>query len=419
MKKILVIDESPLYRNFLKQKFEAFGLEVVLAANGLEGSLKLRSSLPELVIMDYYLSRKSSVEVLKEKRENPNTASIPVVMASAKFDRERVVEVAKFGVKKFFTKPVKMDSFLKTVSDYLGLNLNLDTTPCIISAHFNDEIFIVEVAMGLNSEKIELLKYKLTELLDLYEVQNPKVLVIMSSIEIGAADSLKLGSLLSVVADYSGAPPRLIKILTNSGFVAKFVAGRKDLGEIEVTNSLERAMDGLLGRRTGSFIDGEKMVVHEEFLSAAAPKKAVDEAIALRFEGEKAQLQDLSAIEDRLRFAVVDDDMVIQEFVKTAFCDTNFEVTAYDNGKLFIDAYNPDAFDLVFLDLMMPVMDGFETLKRLAEKKNQTPVIVLSALSQKDTVIRALKLGVRSYLIKPLKPEWIRKKATEILRMNF
>jgi DNA-binding response OmpR family regulator len=419
MKKILVIDESPLLRNFFKQKFEELGFEVVLAANGLEGSLKLRNSLPDLVIMDYYLSRKSCLELLKEKRDNPNTANVPVIMVSSKIDRERLVDVAKYNIRKFFSKPVKMDSLLKTVSEILQINLNLDNTPCLIEAHFNDDILFIEIAMGLNSEKIELLKYKITELLDLYEVQNPKVLVIMSSLEITANESLKLGSLFSVITEYSHARPRYIKVLTNSEYVHKYIAGRKDFEEIEVTNNLERAMDGLLGRKAGSYMDPNKVTPHEDFLTAAAPKKDRDETIQLRFEGERTAAPDLANMDDKLKLAVVDDDIVIQELIKTAFCDTQFVIETFDNGKLFVDHSGRDSFDLVFLDLMMPVMDGFETLEKLNEGKFDVPIIVLSALSQRETVVKALKSGVKSYLIKPLKPEWIRKKATEILRMNF
>jgi DNA-binding response OmpR family regulator len=419
MKKILVIDESPLFRNFLKQKFEAFGFEVLLCVNGLEGSLKLRSFLPDLIVTDYYLTRKSCIEFLKEKKSNPNTANTPVIMVSARIERDKLLEIAKYGVKKFFTKPVKMDSFIKTVSETLQITLSLDSTPCIISAHFNDEVFIIEIAMGLNSEKIELLKYKLTELLDLYEVPAPKVLVIMSSLEITSDDSLKLGALLSVILEYSKAKPWFIKILTNSAYVRKYVAGRDDFKEIDVTNSLESAMAGLLGRKTGSYIDGEKMIVHEEFLAAAAPRKDVDEAIQMRFEGERAAIPDIVDMAGALRIAIVDDDLVIQEFIKTAFVDTQFEISTYNNGQEFINAVRENGYDLIFLDLMMPVLDGFETLKILSSRNIRTPIIVLSALSKQETVIKALKLGVRSYLIKPLKPEWIRKKTTEILRTIF
>ena len=120
-----------------------------------------------------------------------------------------------------------------------------------------------------------------------------------------------------------------------------------------------------------------------------------------------------------MTFAVVDDDFVIQELIKTAFSDARFKIETFDNGEEFLKKLTPDKYDLVFLDLMMPVMDGFQTLEELKKRGNAIPIIVLSALSERETVIKALKYGVKSYLIKPLKPEWIRKKATEILSMNF
>jgi DNA-binding response OmpR family regulator len=419
MKKILVVDESPLFRNFLKGKFEAFGFEVTLAVNGLEGALKLRSFLPDLIVTDYALSRKSCTEFLREKKSNPNTANTPVIIVSNPIDRNKLIEVAKYGVKKFFTKPLKIDAFVKTVSEILQVNLSLDSTPCIISAHFNDEVFIIEVAMGLNSEKIDLLRFKLTELLDLYEVREPKVLVIMSNLEIAANDSLKLGSLLSVIVEYSQAKPKFIKILTNSAYIRHYVEGRSDFAEIDVTGSLEHAMDGLLGRKTGSFIKGDNMGVQEEFLAAAAPRREADEEIQMRFAQEAPAAPSLTDIAASMSIAVVDDDLVIQEFIKTAFIDTSFEVDTYNNGGEYLKSGKEKNYDVIFLDLMMPVMDGFETLRNMALNGIKKPVIVLSALSKQETVIKALQLGVRSYLIKPLKPEDIRKKTTEILRANF
>ncbi|MDR1179808.1 MAG: response regulator [Spirochaetales bacterium] len=419
MKKILVIDESPLFRNFLRGKFEAFGFEVALAVNGLEGALKLRSFLPDLIITDYALSRKSCMEFLREKKANPNTANTPVIMVSNPIDRNRLIEIAKYGVKKFFTKPLKIDAFVKTVSEILQVNLSLDSAPCIISAHFNDEVFIIEVAMGLNSEKIDLLRFKLTELMDLYDVKEPKVLVIMSNIDITANDSLKLGSFLSVVVEYSHAKPKFVKILTTCEYIRQYVGSRSDFSEIDVTNSLEQAMDGLLGRKTGSFMKGDNMGLQEEFLSAAAPRKEAEEEIQMRFAHEAPAVSALSETAANMRIAVVDDDLVIQEFIKTAFIDTGFTVDTYNNGDEYLKSGKEQNYDLIFLDLMMPVLDGFETLRAMASKGIKKPVIVLSALSKQETVIKALQLGVRSYLIKPLKPEDVRKKTTEILHANF
>jgi len=87
VKKIMVVDESALFRDFLKQKLEEFGFEVVAAVSGLDGSAKLRRETPDLLIMDYYLSRMSATEMLQKKAGDPNTSGIPVIMASSKIDR--------------------------------------------------------------------------------------------------------------------------------------------------------------------------------------------------------------------------------------------------------------------------------------------------------------------------------------------
>src|SRR6056297_3618796 len=171
MKKVLLIDESQLFRDYLGKKFEDQGIEVSMGVNGLDGALKLRSEHPDLVIMDYYLTRNSSLELLEKKQADPNVADVPVIMVSSKVERDKVLQVARYGVRKFFSKPVKIDSLMKTIGEQLGISMSLDTTPSIIEAHFNDRILFIEVAQGLNTEKIELLRYKIQELLELYAVK--------------------------------------------------------------------------------------------------------------------------------------------------------------------------------------------------------------------------------------------------------
>ena len=152
-KKILIIDESALFREYLAKKFGEKDFKVIEAKNGLDGMIKMRNELPDLVLMDYFLSRKGSLEILKEKMGNPNVEKVPVVMVSNKIDKENILQIAKFGVKKFFTKPIKIDSLLKTISSILHVEVEMDDTPCIIEAHFNDEILFIEIARGLNNEK--------------------------------------------------------------------------------------------------------------------------------------------------------------------------------------------------------------------------------------------------------------------------
>lgn len=418
MKKILVIDESKLFRDFLTQKLGEFGFEIVGAVNGLDGAAKLRREMPDLLIMDYYLSRTSSVDLLQKKKDDPNTSDIPVIMASSKIDREKLVQIARFNVKKFFTKPIRIDALVKTISEVLGVSLDIDTTPCIIEAHFNDDILFIEIAQGLNKEKIELLRYKIVELMDLYEVKSPKVLIIMSSIEVGPDDSFKLSALFTTVMDNTRAKPRQVKILTNSDYVSEFIADRSEYEGVEVTKNLESAMDGLLGRKAGSYIDRESKTVHQEFLQASSPKSDREESVDMKFEGERAHY-DLNELGGAVTIAIVDDDFVIREMVKAVLSDMGPTIREYENGRQFVEDSDVSGCDLVFLDLMMPEMDGFQVMAQLKRDGVDVPIIVLSALSQRETVVKAMKFGVTSYLIKPLQPEAVLNKAREVLRANF
>ena len=419
MKKILVIDESALFRDFLGQKLAELGFDVVVAVNGLDGHSKLRRETPDLLIMDYYLSRMSSLELLQKKASDPNTARIPVILASSKIEREQLVQIARFGVRKVFTKPVRIDALVTSIAEFLGVSLSMDDTPCIIEAHFNEDILFVEIAEGLNQDKIELLKYKIVELMSLYEVKSVKVLVIMSGVEVGPEDAIKLGALISTVLENTGARPKYVKILTNSDYVREFIRGRSEYAGVDVTNNLETAMDGLLGRRAGAFKDKESNTIGQEFFQATAPRKAAEETIDIKFEQDRSAGFDLNTMGSAVTVAIVDDDFVIRELVKAVLGDTGFTILEYENGKQFIDDLEAETADLVFLDLMMPEMDGFQVMEELQRQERRTPIIVLSALSQRETVVKALRHGVTSYIIKPLDPETVLNKAKEVLKANF
>ncbi len=424
-KTILIIDESDLFREYLKTNLSRYPVNVESAVNGLDGVVKMRNLLPDLVILDYNLTRKSVKEVLEEKKSNPNTAPIPVILTSQKIDKNRLLELVPYNIKKVFMKPIKMDSLYTTLSELLGVSFQIETTPCIIEAHVNDNIIFIEIAKGLNREKIDLLRFKIQELVELYSIRNPRLLVMMSDMELSFVDGPNLELLLGALMERSNAKAHHIKILTNIPFVNSFIKGRQEFGEIEVVSNLQHAIDGLLTDYNPDIENGERKaeIISERILSAQKPAAGGGgEAIEMRFESEKKKQYSLEAIKEAgrdLSIAVVDDDFVIQELVKTTFGAINVSVGAYSNGKDFLEAASGKNFDLVFLDILMPGMDGFEVLKRLNADEIDVPVIILSAVSQREAVMRAFQQGVKSYLIKPLKPDQILKKTLEILKANF
>ncbi|MCG8479421.1 MAG: response regulator, partial [Spirochaetales bacterium] len=340
MKKVLLIDESPLFRDYLKKRLESYGFDVSAAMSGLDGASKLRSAVPDLLITDYHLTRKPLLELLKEKHGNINTRDIPVIIVSSKVDRKALVEVARYNVTKFLTKPIRIDALLNAVSEALDVSVSIDTTPCIVEAHVNEDILFIEIAQGLSLEKIDLLRYKIEELLDLYDLKNPKVMILMTSIEVSTADSIKLSALFSSIMEATGAMKRYTKILTRSDYIRKFLEKRSDFNGIEVTDSLEQAMDGLMGKTVGGpILQGPD--VREDVVGRSAPKKQKGETIDMRFHVERPTGFDLSELGDSVQISIVDDDEVIQELIKVSFSDTKARIKTYGNGRLFSD--DPDA----------------------------------------------------------------------------
>jgi DNA-binding response OmpR family regulator len=420
MKQILVIDESALVREYLQLKLDNPNVEVAAAINALDGISKIRTQMPDLIILDYNLKKNGYLGVLKQKKESPNTANTPVIIMAPPINQKRIIELVRYDVKKVFTKPVKIDALCGAVKEILGVTFDIDETPGIVEVHVNDDIIFVEIAQGLNRDKLDLLYFKIKELIGLYEIRLPKIIVMLSDITLGFADAPNITKLLEVILNSSKAEQKNIRILTKDAFLRKFIEGQMEYADIEVISNLQYAMNGLFEQSTdpAEYIGNKAEILEKKVLSADNTAKG--EFMHLRFENEeKTHRKKIKDLIENLTIAVVDDDFVIQELITNTFKTFGAVIKAYSDGAAYLaDAKNGDS-GLVFLDLLMPNIDGFEVLRAMRAGNNHPPVIVLSTLSQRNTMIRAFQLGIKSYLVKPLRPDDILKKTVEILGSGF
>jgi len=420
MKQVLIIDESPLCRDFLQQKLEENGIEVGLGLKVTDGISKMRTMAPDLIFLDYHLSGHGFMEVLKQKKADPNTANTPVVIMANKIEQKHLIQLVPYGVKKVFTKPIKIDALFNTMSELLGVKFKIDDTPSIVDAHINENIIFIEIAQGLNRDKLDLLRCKIAELLELYRIKIPKVIIMFSDIRLSHSDAINLQRLLNAVMQASGARLRHIRILTREDYVRNFIENNKEYSGIEVVSNLQYAMDDLMDEVGSGFgSDERKAELLGDRLLKAGTKG--DAAMAMKFEGEakSARLETVREAMQNLHVAVIDDDIIIQELIKNIFSKTGARVSTFSNGQEFLNVIDKEVFDLAFLDLVMPKLDGFGVLNVLQTRHVEYPIIVLSAISQRETMIKAIQMGIKSYLIKPIKPEDVFNKSIEILRVNF
>lgn len=97
---------------------------------------------------------------------------------------------------------------------------------------------------------------------------------------------------------------------------------------------------------------------------------------------------------------VVDDERALRNFIRRNLEVRNYRVHTSANGLEALAHFQKNNIDLVILDLMMPHMDGLETIRRIRQT-SQVPIVVLSALGEEEDKIRALHLGADDYLTKP------------------
>lgn len=121
------------------------------------------------------------------------------------------------------------------------------------------------------------------------------------------------------------------------------------------------------------------------------------------------------------KILVVDDEADILEFISYNLKKEGYEVFTASNGKEALPIAKKMKPDLILLDVMMPIMDGIETCKRIKADSdfNQTYVVFLTARSEDYSEIEGLDAGADDYIAKPIKPKVLVTRLNAILRRKI
>jgi len=103
----------------------------------------------------------------------------------------------------------------------------------------------------------------------------------------------------------------------------------------------------------------------------------------------------------KTRVLIVDDEKEFVELVSERLTMRDYDVTAAFSGEEALETVKKYNFDIVILDVLMPGIDGIETLREIKRIKPLTEVILLTGHAAVDTAIEGMKLGAYDYLTKP------------------
>lgn len=266
MNKILVIDESTVFRDFVQSFLEYQGYVVFKSRSAFDGLNQLRKNRPDLVIVDDRMNRQSINNLLQKKNDDINLKDIPVVFTSHDFNQDRIVELCKSKIRRFVVKPVKADQFFSTISSFFKNDIFIDESPCQLDLHVNENLVLVEVAKGFNHTKMELLPWKIREIMDKNQIQSPKILLMVSDVIIDDESQSILERLIGNFIGITGENDD-IKVLTSDKFVKSSIVKNSNFTGIDICNNLIEAINAFFGKKGLESLTNNQDTVHEMYLA--------------------------------------------------------------------------------------------------------------------------------------------------------
>jgi two-component system chemotaxis response regulator CheY len=118
------------------------------------------------------------------------------------------------------------------------------------------------------------------------------------------------------------------------------------------------------------------------------------------------------------RVLLVDDSALSRNAMQAALEPYGLDLGHAENGQIALDKAMSSVWDLIFLDVVMPIMDGPTALREIRKRGNTTQVVLTTSVSTATVVASAVKLGNVHYIGKPFTPAHIRAVATKLLKLD-
>jgi DNA-binding response OmpR family regulator len=133
--------------------------------------------------------------------------------------------------------------------------------------------------------------------------------------------------------------------------------------------------------------------------------------------GNRVVLQSRSeSLKNKIMLA--EDDRLMANIIIHNLKKAGFEVDYFSDGALALEGAEAQDYSLMITDIKMPVIDGFELLRRvrMLPGKTHTPVLILTSMGNEDDIVRAFDSGADDYLLKPFSPKELIARINRMLR---
>jgi DNA-binding response OmpR family regulator len=377
MKKILIIEDDLIVANVYRNKLAVDGYQAEVALDGETGLKVLRTFRPDLLVLDLMLPKMSGVDVIREIRSEADFAKLPIIVFSNTYLTNMIQEAWKAGANKCLSKASCLPKdVLDVVHHTIGDSGAVPQAhPAVIRDSFN---------------------------------RDPSPRTRLASIS-GEADAEFQAELRKSFVD--SLPTTLV---TLRGSLQGLIKATEEVTRLKQIYDLYRRIHALNGN---AGIAGLNHIAH----MSAALEALLRELYEKPKNINSSTLRTVAATVDFLgflferstqpdkqemppaRILVVDDEPISRRAIVYALEKAQLESISVDAPDAALVLLTENAYDLVFLDVDMPGMTGFElcTKLRCLPQHKKTPVVFVTALSDFDNRTSSTMAGGNDFIAKP------------------
>ncbi|WOG27138.1 response regulator [Endozoicomonas sp. 8E] len=382
-KNILIIEDDEHFSDIVKQLSGSHGYQCLVEASGKEGIQTAIKEQPIAIILDLGLPDMDGEEVLRQLQKDDVTKDIPVHIVSGRDPDES----DRQGAVGYLVKPVSIDD-LETVFSTLETALSEDIQHALLLD--SDAESRSHLAKMLTEKGMNIAVASSAEEAEKSMSENQWQCLVM---DVDLPDSSGLAFLQKLQEKMGDNMPSIV-IHTDKELTTE---DQKELQKY--TRALVMKGDYASER----VMDEVSLFIHSVEKSAPAELKSA--AGTLNNKSLKGH-----------KILLVDDDLRNTFALSKGLQGLGLEVVIADNGQNALDKLDEeDGIELVLMDIMMPVMDGYEAMTRMREidRLKNMPVIALTAKAMSDDKAKCIEAGANDYMTKPVNID----KLTEMMKV--
>ncbi len=361
---ILVIEDDYATSKLLSNYLNKWGYSPTIVNTGEQTMSQIEKEKFLAVILDIEIPSVNGLELLKKIREHENAKNVPVIVCSVEPDEQKAYLM---GAVEYFVKPINYNYLVEVLTSYkLRKNSNI---LCI-----DDDV----PTLNLVKQAIETAGF----------------IAVAENVSANVMDRIKDMQIDLAIVDLDMPHPNgfeLIKLIKSDPKFAKLpiiiYTGKENFDED--LKSIDGLFEDLLSKKSVNIEDLSDTI--SSMLNRYEEPTPVEEVI------EKS--------DDEIKILFAEDYKHSQIIVTRLLKKNGYEnVVVVDNGEEALNNAKKDKFDLILMDMQMPIMNGFEATGHIRQLSNyqNTPIIALTAFAMKGDREKCLDAGATDYIPKPI-----------------